>query len=74
MQNPIDKAMKARLAGARTRLKEAVGLLQKCKACGIDVAEREEALAFLFDKLDAITREFVGTDPRKISMPESGNG
>lgn len=60
MQNPIDKQQRERLNGARRRLKDAWELCQRCKAAGIDVADREQLIFELSNQLDALHQAFVG--------------
>lgn len=61
MKNPIDKAQRERLLGAKRKLAEVVDLLQRCQRCGINVDEREQVAALLFDRLGAVETEFMGT-------------
>lgn len=60
--NPVNKIGRERIQASERRLQEAVDLLTRCKNCGLDVKDREEVLAFLFDRLEAIKKNFMEGD------------
>lgn len=67
MENPVNKQVREKLAGIKRRLPEAYDLLQRCKACDMDVADREQALAFLTHKTQLIEEHFLGVKPQKAT-------
>ena len=71
--NPIDKTQRERLNGAKRRLTDAHELCQRCKNCGIEVSERERAIAFLYDQLMKLESNFNGPQPSSISPTADGN-
>lgn len=65
MENPVNKQVREKLAGIKRRLPEAFDLLQKCKACQMDMGDREQVLAFLTHKTQLIEEQFLGVKPQK---------
>ena len=65
MENPVNKQVREKLAGIDRRFPEAFDLLQKCKACQMDVGDREQVLAFLAHKAQLIKEQFLGAKPQK---------
>lgn len=67
MENPIGKVERERLSGAIRRIKDAVGLIQAAKSCGINCDEREQVLAGLWQQIEAIQKNFLGTSPGPLT-------
>lgn len=66
-QNPIGQRERERLRGAIRQLQDAVLLITKAKACGIDCTEREEVCKVVWDQIQAFQQQFMDGKPDELT-------